>query len=64
MSNPVDLTNITWHKSSLSGGDGNCVEVADMGDVMAVRDSRNPEGPRLFLGRNAWSAFVADLKKS
>lgn len=33
-----------WRKSSRSGGDGSCVELAYVG---AVRDSKNPDGPRL-----------------
>ncbi|WP_329093264.1 MULTISPECIES: DUF397 domain-containing protein [unclassified Streptosporangium] len=62
MSNPVDLTTATWRKSSLSGANGDCVEVADLGDVVAVRDSKNPGGPGLVFTRATWSAFVAGLK--
>ncbi|MGW0586860.1 DUF397 domain-containing protein [Streptosporangium sp. NPDC002607] len=62
MSNPVDLTKAVWRKSSLSGGNGDCVEVANLDDAVAVRDSKNPEGPRLVFARNTWAAFVADLK--
>ncbi|MFF5110664.1 DUF397 domain-containing protein [Streptosporangium sp. NPDC000509] len=62
MSNPVDPTKAMWRKSSLSGGNGDCVEVADLGDAVAVRDSKDPEGPKLVFARNAWTAFVTDLK--
>lgn len=62
MSDPVDLTKATWRKSSLSGANGDCVEVADLGDVVAVRDSKDPGGPELVLTRATWSAFVTRLK--
>ncbi|MFE3659049.1 DUF397 domain-containing protein [Streptomyces sp. NPDC059165] len=53
-----------WRKSSYSGGEGgNCLEVADdHPGVVPVRDSKNPDGPRLVFRAAAWSAFVADLK--
>jgi Domain of unknown function (DUF397). len=60
MSNEVTPTN--WRRSSYSGGNGNCVEVAELGDVIALRDSKNPDGPRLTVGRHAWSALLCNLK--
>jgi hypothetical protein len=46
---------LVWRKSSHSqAGSGDCVEIAAMGDVIAVRDSKDPEGPKLFVGRMAW----------
>jgi Domain of unknown function (DUF397) len=54
---------IAWRKSSYSGNNGgNCVEVANAAHLIAVRDSKDPEGPRLAFGRAAWKAFAADLK--
>ncbi len=42
----------TSRKSSYSGsGGGNCIEVADAPGTVLVRDSRDPDGPRLALGR-------------
>ena len=38
------MGDLTWRKSSHSGSDTNCVEVAAEG---AVRDSKNPGGPVL-----------------
>ena len=42
--------NSAWRKSSYSGGStGNCVEVAEANGGIAIRDSKNPAGPVLFL---------------
>ncbi len=47
----VDLSRARWRKSSFSGGGGsNCVEVADAGQVIAVRDSKDAPGPVLVFG--------------
>jgi hypothetical protein len=58
------ITSITWHKSSHSGGEGgNCVEVARAAaDVVAVRDSKDREGPRLAFGPGQWRRFAARVK--
>nr|WP_245997520.1 DUF397 domain-containing protein [Streptomyces armeniacus] len=52
-----------WRTSSHSGGQGNCVEVADgVPGVVPVRDSARPEGPVLGFGRDAWTAFLTHLR--
>ncbi|NUK28432.1 DUF397 domain-containing protein [Streptomyces lunaelactis] len=55
----------TWRKSSYSGGSGgDCLEVADgHPDIVPVRDSKNPDGPKLVFPAATWSAFVTDLKQ-
>jgi Domain of unknown function (DUF397) len=53
---------IVWKKSSLSGQNGNCVEVADLADsVIAVRDSKNPlpGSAVLRFSRADWSSFLS-----
>ncbi|MFE2043269.1 DUF397 domain-containing protein [Streptomyces sp. NPDC059477] len=46
-------------KSSYSGQQGNCVEVAATSvDGRAVRDSKQPAGPLLAASRGSWHAFV------
>ncbi|WP_405695143.1 DUF397 domain-containing protein [Streptomyces sp. NBC_01185] len=53
-----------WRKSSYSGNTGGeCVEVADgCSASVPVRDSKNPAGPVLVLGADAWQAFVDGLR--
>jgi len=54
----------SWRKSSYSGGNGAaCVEVnGDIPGVVAVRDSKNPNGPILTFTSTEWHAFLAQLK--
>ena len=49
-----------WHKASHSGGNGGaCVEVASTAEALiAVRDSKNPNGPKLAFPSSAWQSFV------
>lgn len=43
---------LTWRKSSRSGSDGgSCVELAGVNDDVAVRDSKDPDGPILVVSR-------------
>ncbi|WP_063732478.1 DUF397 domain-containing protein [Streptomyces sp. RTd22] len=47
-----------WRKSSYSSDVGNCVEVAQIPGRMAIRDSKNPDGPVLLLSPAAFGDFV------
>ncbi|MFD3700288.1 DUF397 domain-containing protein [Streptomyces sp. NPDC058646] len=51
-----------WRKSSYSADTGgNCVEVAARPCRVAVRDSKDPEGPVFTVGADAFAVFVGSL---
>ena len=55
----TDLSRAEWHKSSYSSQDGNCVEVArNLPGLVAVRDSREPDGAKLVVSQETWRAFI------
>jgi hypothetical protein len=55
----IDLSRAEWRKSSHSGQDGNCVEVArNLPGLVAVRDSKEPDGAKLAVSREAWRVFI------
>ncbi|CAM5381221.1 DUF397 domain-containing protein [Streptomyces hirsutus] len=50
---------LRWFKSSYSAGNGgDCVEVADAGTAVLVRDSKRPEAEILTVSAMQWTAFV------
>jgi hypothetical protein len=64
-----------WRKASYSGGNGGgCVEVTatrDTADVphkagedllYLLRDSKDPDGPKLAFTTSEWDAFIAGVK--
>ncbi|GLZ03961.1 hypothetical protein Acsp03_14270 [Actinomadura sp. NBRC 104412] len=58
-----DSTRARWRKSSRSGQNGNCVEVARVDELVAVRDSKNPDGGRLDVGVQRFAALVVRIKR-
>ena len=61
----VDLSEVLdWFKSPFSGSDpqGNCVEVADAGGGVAVRDSKDRDGTVLAFDKACWASFLNDVR--
>ncbi|WP_242884871.1 DUF397 domain-containing protein [Actinomadura litoris] len=59
----MELTPATWRKASRSNESGDaCVEVAGVAEVVAVRDSKDPGGPKLILSRSEFRRFADRLK--
>jgi hypothetical protein len=57
------LAGARWRKSSLSDSTGkDCVEVAFLDDTVALRDSKNPTGPKLYFTPYEWTAFLGGVK--
>ncbi|MFC8174808.1 DUF397 domain-containing protein [Streptomyces sp. NPDC057235] len=53
------MTEPIWHKSTYSGNNDNCVEVADNLPLVRVRDTKDHAAGELTATPAAWSAFTA-----
>jgi len=59
----MDVIGAMWRKSSYSGGNGGtCVEVGIAGPAVAIRDSKDPDGPQLAFAADTWKAFAERVK--
>ncbi|MEU2787606.1 DUF397 domain-containing protein [Streptomyces sp. NPDC007100] len=61
----MNVTGVTWRKSTHSGGQGECLEMADglpAHSPVPIRDSKRPDGPCLLFPAPAWAAFIASVK--
>jgi hypothetical protein len=53
----------SWQKSTHSDSSGgDCVEVGEMTSGVALRDSKDPEGPKLAFGWGAFSVLVSEIR--
>jgi Domain of unknown function (DUF397) len=60
---PHALAEVRWRKSRHSNNNGNCVETAFLADGrVAVRDSKDREGPTLIYTPPEWHAFIKGAK--
>jgi hypothetical protein len=62
MHTPQEPWSSRWRKSSHSTAGNNCVEVAQAGTAVGVRDSKNPAAGHLTFSGNDWGKFLADVK--
>jgi Domain of unknown function (DUF397) len=60
----MDQSRADWRKSSYSSNNGgNCVEVAiSQPGLVAVRDSKDPNGPALILSADQWAGFMSRIR--
>lgn len=60
----TDLSQAIWRKAALSAHNGGCVEVAaNLSGVTAIRDSKRPEGGAHVVEREAFAAFLTDVRQ-
>jgi Domain of unknown function (DUF397) len=58
----TDFDSLPWRKSSFSGSNG-CVEAAPVREgLIAVRDSKNPQGGHLLYNALEWRSFLAGVR--
>ncbi|MFB8766437.1 DUF397 domain-containing protein [Nocardiopsis alba] len=50
-----------WHKSSYSGQQGHCVEVAE-GPTTHIRDTQNRDQAQLSVSGSEWTALLSTLR--
>jgi len=61
----MEGTDLRWRKASYSSNGGaNCVEVADHGSQVLVRDTKDRQGPALAFSTEAWRRFAEQVKRS
>jgi hypothetical protein len=57
------LRRAEWRKSTYSANGSTCVEVArNLPGIVAVRDSKNAQGPALIFSPAEWQAFTAGMR--
>ncbi|MGW7542150.1 DUF397 domain-containing protein [Streptomyces sp. NPDC054770] len=60
----VDLANARWRKSSYSGGANDCVEISEVSECVAVRDSKDIGRPPLLFSTAAMRALVNEVARA
>lgn len=57
------LGHLNWRKAQRSVNNGECVEMARAEGMVAIRDSKDPEGPALLYSPGEMRAFLDGVKK-
>ena len=57
-----DRSTADWRTSTRSSG-ANCVEVALLGEGVALRNSRDRKGPELSFTNSEWVAFIGGVRR-
>lgn len=57
-----EFANVHWRKSTASGANGDCVEVAPDAGLVLIRNSQHPSGPVLTFSYREWAAFVVGVR--
>lgn len=58
----LEHSDLRWRKAQQSVQNGQCVELARAGSMIAIRDSKNPAGPMLMYTAAEWRAFLDGAK--
>ncbi|WP_067488093.1 DUF397 domain-containing protein [Actinomadura hibisca] len=59
----MDLSNVVWRKARRSTDNGgDCIEVASAPTTVAIRDSKDPDGGNILIGRQDFTHFAKALK--
>jgi hypothetical protein len=61
----MESADLNWREASYSSnGGGECVEVADHGNRVLVRDTKDRAGPVLRFSPGTWRTFAERVKRS
>ncbi|RFS86556.1 DUF397 domain-containing protein [Actinomadura spongiicola] len=60
----MNINEAAWRKASRSTvQNDNCVEVAGAPSAVALRDNKDPEGPKLIINKSDFQHFARTLKE-
>jgi len=64
---PIERQALIWRKAGASRANGDCVELAPIdgkmrGSEIAMRDSKDPNGPVIVYSPSAFKAFIHRVK--
>jgi hypothetical protein len=62
MAPDAELSRAAWRTSSYSNNGGECVELAAVGALVCVRDTRHRAGAVLTFTPAAWKQYTVSLK--